>query len=154
MLLRWLMSPRGLAFDRWLVRVSGHSLLNRVFARQAGMQARPALLLETTGRRSGEPRQVALPYFELDGLLLVVGSKGGMPDDPFWVHNLRANPDVRICLKRRWESRQARIATAEERARLWPQLVATTPTYAGYAERAQGHREIPVVILGRRQQDR
>lgn len=147
MVLRWLMSPNGLAFDRWLVKVTGHSLLNRVFAKQTGMKPRPALVLETTGRRSGEARQVALPYFEMDGLLLIVGSKGGMPDDPFWVHNLRHQPKVRYCQRRRWHSGKARECLGEERARLWPRLVELAPVYADYAKRADGHREIPVIAL-------
>ena len=44
-LMKLLMSPSGLAFDRALVRWSGESLLNRVFARQAGFTPQPALLL-------------------------------------------------------------------------------------------------------------
>jgi deazaflavin-dependent oxidoreductase (nitroreductase family) len=39
----------------------------------------------------------------------------------------------------------AREATAEEKARLWPQLVAMYPDYAVYQTRTD--RQIPVVIL-------
>ncbi len=91
-LLNLLMSPAGLSFDRALVRWTGHSLLNRVFARQAGFAAQPALLLETRGRLSGRKRAAALPWFRIDGKLLIVGSKGGQPTDPAWVGNLRAEP--------------------------------------------------------------
>ncbi len=74
LLMKILMSPSGLAFDRTLVRWTGESLLNRVFARQAGFAPQPALLLETRGRRSGTSRQAVLPWFRIDGKLMVVGS--------------------------------------------------------------------------------
>jgi deazaflavin-dependent oxidoreductase (nitroreductase family) len=41
----------------------------------------------------------------------------------------------------------ATVATAEERARLWPQVVARNPQYARY--QAGTAREIPVVLLRR-----
>ena len=79
-LTKLLMSDAGLAFDRLLVRVTGESLLNRVFARQAGFAPQPALLLETRGRKSGARRRAVLPWFRIGDKLMVVGSKGGMPD--------------------------------------------------------------------------
>jgi deazaflavin-dependent oxidoreductase (nitroreductase family) len=143
--LQILMSPGGLSFDRALVRWTGHSLLNRVFARQAGFRPQPALLLETRGRKSGARRQAALPYFRIDGKLLVVGSKGGMPTDPAWVTNLRAEPAVRVWIARKAMDARARVTTGEERAALWAELLARVPTYAHYQSLTT--REIPVVIL-------
>ena len=121
-LLQILVSPAGLAFDRQLVRWTGHSLLNRLFARQAGFAPQPALLLETLGRRSGARRQAALPYFRIDGKLLIVGSKGGMPTDPAWVTNLRAEPAVRVWIARKPMNARARVSSGEERAALWAEL--------------------------------
>ena len=40
---------------------------------------------------------------------------------------------------------RARTADADERAVLWPQVIATSDRYADYADRTD--REIPVVIL-------
>ena len=132
LLMKILMSPSGLSFDRALVRWTGESLLNRVFARQAGFAPQPALLLETRGRRSGTA-------------LMVVGSKGGMPTDPAWVSNLREHPDVTVYIARKRHDARARIATGEERAALWTALTARVPTYAHYQSLTT--REIPVVIL-------
>jgi deazaflavin-dependent oxidoreductase (nitroreductase family) len=42
----------------------------------------------------------------------------------------------------------ARVATREERERLWPRAVATYRSYADYQKRTE--REIPLVILERR----
>ena len=140
-----LMSPAGLAFDRALVRLTGESLLNRVFARQAGFDPQPALLLETRGRKSGARRRAVLPWFRIDGKLLVVGSKGGMPTDPAWVTNLRAEPAVAVWIGRRRHAARARVAAGEERAALWAELVRRVPTYAHYQSLTT--REIPVVVL-------
>jgi len=145
LMMKILMSPAGLAFDRALVRWCGESLLNRVFARQAGFAPQPALLLETRGRKSGERRQAVLPWFRIDGKLVVVGSKGGMPTDPAWVGNLRAAAQVAVYIDRKRHAARARIATGEERAGLWAELTKRVPTYAHYQSLTT--REIPVVIL-------
>ena len=39
----------------------------------------------------------------------------------------------------------ARIATAEERARMWPKITERYKNYAGYQRRTE--REIPLVLL-------
>ena len=54
------------------------------------------LLLTTTGAKSAQPRLAPLAYFEIDGKLIIVGSKGGYEKSPDWVHNLRANPRAQI----------------------------------------------------------
>ena len=40
---------------------------------------------------------------------------------------------------------RARVATAEERARMWPLVTADHKNYAGYQEKTE--REIPLVLL-------
>lgn len=144
-MLNLLMSPTGLSIDRALVRWTGHSLLNRVFARQAGFAAQPALLLETRGRRSGRTRAAALPWFRIDGKLLIVGSKGGLPSDPAWVGNLRTESRVFVYIARKRIAAHARIAEGSERTALWKELVQRVPVYATY--QANTTREIPVVVL-------
>ena len=145
MLLKLMMSPAGLAFDRWMVQWFGISPLCRVFARMGGFEPRPALLLEVKGRRSGKTRAAALPYFEIDGRLFVVGSRGGGPVDPQWVTNLRADPHATITIARKPRQVVARIAGGNERADLWHKLVALVPTYAQYQTLTT--REIPLVIF-------
>jgi deazaflavin-dependent oxidoreductase (nitroreductase family) len=147
MLAKFLMSPKGMALDKLVVRYLGFSLLNHAFAGQAGIEPNPALLLETTGRRSGVRRSVVLPYFDVLGSTVVVGSKGGMPTDPFWVENLRAKPQASAIVSRRRRQLTARVAQGEERQRLWQCLTERVPTYAEYQELARAHREIPVLIL-------
>ncbi|MCK9894528.1 nitroreductase family deazaflavin-dependent oxidoreductase [Frankia sp. AgB32] len=104
-----------------------------------------ALLLTTTGRRSGEPRTNAL-IFARDGAdYLVVASLGGAPKDPLWYGNLVANPEARIQVRDQHLSVTARTATDEERPRLWKIVSTEWPNYNVYQERTD--RKIPVVVL-------
>ena len=146
-LTQWMLTPAGMAFDRWLVRWLGVSLLNTLFARSAGFTPQPALLMTTIGRKSGAPRSVALPYFQIGGQLMVVGSKGGAPTDPAWVTNLRHNPSCQLHINAKPHRAIARIAQGEQYEQFWETLCNTVPTYRGYAESAAPYRSIPVVLL-------
>jgi len=145
MLLKIMMSPAGLAFDRFMVRWTGISPLCRVFARMSGFPPQPPLLLTVKGRKSGRPRASVLPYFEIDGRMFVVGSRGGGPIDPQWVTNLRAEPNCTIVVGRKTRKVTARIAGGNERQGLWHDLVKQVPTYAHYQTLTT--REIPLVIF-------
>ena len=114
----------------------------RVGGRLAGM---PVLLLVTQGRTSGRRRVTPLTYFERDGAVVLVASYGGDDRDPGWYRNLRADSSVEVVRGRRREPMTARIATAEEKARLWPGIVATYDGYGRYQARTE--RDIPLVVL-------
>ena len=103
------------------------------------------LLLDHVGARSGRRRTTPLVYFEDGGDLVIVASKGGHPRHPAWFHNLRANPDTTAQVGSERRPVRARVASPQERERLWPRAVAT---YGGYADyQARTDREIPLVIL-------
>lgn len=107
----------------------------------------PVLELTTTGRKTGRPRSVMLtsPVREGDALV-VVASRGGDDHHPAWFLNLRDNPDVDVAVQGGPAQRmKARIATAEERERLWPRIAADYKNYAGYQTKTS--REIPLVML-------
>jgi deazaflavin-dependent oxidoreductase (nitroreductase family) len=104
----------------------------------------PICLLTTTGRKSGRPRTVPLCYLQDGANIVVVASVGGLPSNPQWFGNLRANPEVEIEIGRKRTGYRARQAEAAERDRLWPRLVELYPDYASY--QSWTDREIPVVI--------
>ncbi|HSD49049.1 MAG TPA: nitroreductase/quinone reductase family protein, partial [Actinomycetota bacterium] len=54
------------------------------------------ITLTTTGRRSGRPRDVTLYAFEDGDAMVIVGSLGGAPRDPWWAANLRAEPRATV----------------------------------------------------------
>jgi len=107
----------------------------------------PVLELTTIGRKSGQPRSVMLTSPMTDGdAIVVVASAGGNDDNPAWLLNVRANPDVEVALKGKSKQKmKAHIATADERARLWPQITSKYKNYGQYQTKTQ--REIPLVLL-------
>lgn len=144
-------TPFGAAFDRLCVRWIGHSPVSMIFASSEGVDYNPPLLLTTRGRRSGEKRTVVLPYFAAGkGRIAIVGSRGGMPTDPHWALNLRADPSATVFLKRQSIAVEAKLATGSERELLWGSITTRSPVYLTYQKRAAGHREIPVFVLSAR----
>jgi deazaflavin-dependent oxidoreductase (nitroreductase family) len=107
----------------------------------------PALELTTTGRKSGQPRSVMLTSPVQEGTtIVVVASRGGDDHHPAWFLNLRDNPQVEVSMNGQPRRRMtAHVATPEERARLWPRVIADHKNYAGYQTKTE--REIPLVLL-------
>ena len=126
-----------------------HRILLKVSGGRAGWTAMgmPVLELTTTGRKSGQPRQVMLtsPWQE-GSVLVVVASRGGDDNAPAWFLNLQENPDVEVSLQgAAAQPMRARVASPAERERLWPLVTADHSNYAGYQTRTT--REIPLVLL-------
>jgi F420H(2)-dependent quinone reductase len=110
----------------------------------------PMLLLDHLGAKSSIKRTVPLLYIRDGDDLVLVASKGGFPQHPAWFHNLRANPDTTVQVGSERRAVHARVATAEERERLWPRVVEAYTGYETYQSRTG--RKIPLVILERRGQ--
>lgn len=114
----------------------------RVAGHLAGM---PVLLLTTRGRRSGRPHTVPLTWFADGDAVVVVASYAGDDRHPGWYRNLLAHPDVDVTRGRLREPMTARPATAGEKGRLWPRIVATYDGYRRYQARTE--RDIPLAVL-------
>jgi deazaflavin-dependent oxidoreductase (nitroreductase family) len=126
-------------FHRSVFKASG----GRVAGKALGM---PVLVLTTTGRTSGKPRQTMLTSpLQVGDTVVLVASFGGDDREPSWCRNLRKDPNVRIVMRGRDEARRARVADPAERAELWPKITAAHANYAGYQRKTS--REIPVVLL-------
>lgn len=128
---------------------AAHRALLRLSGGKLGWQASkmPVLELTTTGRKSGQSRAVMLtsPLQEGD-TVVVVASRGGDDQHPAWFLNLRDQPAVEVAWKGEPKRpMQAHVATAEERARMWPLITADHKNYAGYQTKTD--REIPLVLL-------
>ena len=104
------------------------------------------LLLDHVGARSGKKRTSPLLYFPDGENVILIASKGGYPKHPAWYHNLVANSDAIVQIGGERRPVRARVATAQERERLWPMAEKTYRGYADYQKRSKG-REIPLVIL-------
>jgi deazaflavin-dependent oxidoreductase (nitroreductase family) len=115
----------------------------KLFNRGAGM---PVLMLTTTGRKSGQPRDTMLTTPLQDGdRIVLVASNNGQDRDPAWLLNLRENPKVEVTMDGTTRSMTARVADPEEKAGLWPRITADHAHYGGY--QAKTDRDIPVVVL-------
>jgi len=123
---------------RVILRGTGGRVLNSAL----GMQV---VELHTVGRKSGLPRSTMLTAPVVDGQRIVlVASKGGDDRDPDWYRNLMAHPDAELTVDGQRRQVRARRASAEEKAELWPRVVAAYGGYAGYQRRTQ--RDIPLVL--------
>ena len=105
----------------------------------------PMLLLDHVGARSLKQRTTPLVYVRDGRSLVIVASKGGHHRHPAWFHNLKAHPDTEVQVGAERIAVTAHVATAQERERLWPRVVATYGGYEGYQRRTT--REIPLVVL-------
>ena len=114
--------------------------------RVGGMfDGKPLLILHTTGAKTGQLREIPLMYQSLEGGYAVFASKGGAPGNPAWLHNLKANPGVKVELGIKTVAATARVADSYERQPIWERQVADYPQFGEYQENTD--RTIPVVIL-------
>jgi deazaflavin-dependent oxidoreductase (nitroreductase family) len=106
----------------------------------------PVVILTTTGRKSGKQRETMLTApVHNDDRVVLVASYGGDDRHPAWFLNLRDNPDVELEMRGKKRPMLARVATAEEKSALWPDV---TEAYKGYAQyQTKTERDIPLVIL-------
>jgi F420H(2)-dependent quinone reductase len=104
-------------------------------------------LLTTTGRKSGQPRTTPLNCMADGDRWLLVASYGGDDRDPQWFKNLQANADATLQVGPDTFPVRATVASPEEKATLWPKVVAAYKGYEGYQRKTS--RDIPVVILTR-----
>jgi deazaflavin-dependent oxidoreductase (nitroreductase family) len=144
------MDPRDVAWSVVGRAMDGHALVYRASGGLIGHRfpgILPMLLLDHVGAKSGRKRTSPLGYFKDGDDVVIVASKGGHPRNPAWFHNLKANPNTTVQIGSERRPVRARVATAEERDRLWPKAVEAYGGYAGYQKRTK--RKIPLVILER-----
>jgi deazaflavin-dependent oxidoreductase (nitroreductase family) len=105
----------------------------------------PVILFTHTGNKTGAIRKTPLMRVKDGERYVLVGSQGGAPKDPMWVHNLRANPTIELRDKTVVSPMRVReVKDPGERARLWSLAVAAFPPYADYQAKTQ--RQIPLFV--------
>ena len=134
-----LMARSANVVHRGLVKATG----GRIGGTGYGM---PVVILTTTGRKSGKERTTMLtsPVHD-DNRVVLVASYGGDDRHPAWFLNLRDNPDVELEMHGTKRAMRARVASAEEKATLWPEVTTAHKGYAQYQTKTD--RDIPLVIL-------
>jgi len=105
----------------------------------------PVIIVTHIGNKTGAIRKTPLMRVKDGDSYVLIGSQGGAPKNPAWVHNLRVNPDVEIRDETVVQKMRVRDVEDEaERSRLWKLAVAAYPPYADYQKRTS--RRIPVFV--------
>ena len=105
----------------------------------------PVIIVTHRGNKTGAIRKTPLMKVKDGNNYVLVGSVGGAPNNPVWVYNLRARPDVELRDHTAVQPMRVREVTdAAERARLWKLAVAAFPPYEEY--QAKTTRQIPVFV--------
>jgi F420H(2)-dependent quinone reductase len=105
----------------------------------------PVIIVTNVGNKTGAIRKTPLMRVADGDSYVLVGSQGGAPKDPVWVHNLRADPEVEIRDKTVVKKMKVREVTdPAERERLWKLAVAAFPPYEDYRKKTT--RQIPVFV--------
>jgi deazaflavin-dependent oxidoreductase (nitroreductase family) len=111
------------------------------------------LLLTTTGARTGQRRAVPLTYVPDGDRYIVTAGNAGSDRHPAWYRNLIANPDdITVEVGDETFKAVAVIADEPERSALYDLFAAAYPVLDDY--QARTNRQIPIVILTRREQSR
>ena len=105
----------------------------------------PVIIVTNRGNKTGAIRKTPLMRVKDGDNYILVGSKGGAPNNPVWVYNLRADVNVEIRDETELHTMRVReVEGADERARLWELAVAAFPPYEEYQGRTT--RTIPVFV--------
>jgi deazaflavin-dependent oxidoreductase (nitroreductase family) len=120
----WLFSRSLARVDRAAERLSrGRVSVPRLLA---GL---PVLVLTSTGRRSGRPRETYLIAVPFQDTLALLGTNFGQAATPAWVLNLEADPRASVAHRSVRRAVVARAATEVEQAAV---LAGSREVYAGY----------------------
>lgn len=103
------------------------------------------LLLHHVGRKSGRALNSILQYYRHDDEIVIVGSKGGLPQHPVWYLNLLARPACEVEIGAFRSRAVARTLLGAERARWWQRVTTEQPVQLEYQARTT--REIPLIML-------
>ena len=107
----------------------------------------PMILVTHTGAKTGKPYTTPLVYTRDGDRVVVIASKRGAPNNPAWYHNLVAHPTVTLEIGTESFKAKARVATGDERERLYNQQAAQMAVFNEY--RAKTTRKIPVIVFER-----
>jgi deazaflavin-dependent oxidoreductase (nitroreductase family) len=137
------------------MKATGHNLktieeFQAKKGRGVGIFGDHVLLMTAKGSKSGEAITTPLVYGRDGKDYVIVASKGGAPDNPKWLGNLKANPQVEIQVGngqtiQTIKAQAQPVESGPERDRLFQEMAKIWPDYLNYQKRTE--RTIPVVRL-------
>lgn len=135
------------AFSRWMQGRMNARVNRKIRGGRSQFMGMDVLILNTVGRRSGQPRETPVAWFaDGEDAWLIVASGGGSMH-PDWYVNLMAHPD-RASIE--LPGRDAvpvtpRRLDGSDREQAWQRIAAAQPRIAKYQSKSD--REYPVVRL-------
>ncbi len=108
------------------------------FSAAGGPATTPCLILETAGRKSGQPHRLPLIYGKAAQNFVIVASKGGAPEHPAWFLNLQAQPAVKFQVADKKYRCRARAAASPEREKLFDMMAQLYPRISTISTRRNG----------------
>ena len=132
-------------FIKWFMAIN--AFLIRISRGRIGSQlgTQTILILNTVGRKSGQPRSIPIAYFFHEGKYLVVESNWGRDNHADWYFNLKSQPQVSIEVKGKVLQVNARFAEGEEYVRLWEYVTKRHAPYLEYQKMTT--RKLPIAIF-------
>jgi len=132
-LIKWFMTVNA-----FLIRISR----GRVGAK---LGTQTILLLETTGRKTGQLREVPIAYFFHEGKYLIVASNWGKEKNADWYLNLLKYPRAKLTVNGKSIQVTAHDTQGDEYTRLWDWATKQHPPYLNYQKMTS--RQIPIVVF-------
>jgi deazaflavin-dependent oxidoreductase (nitroreductase family) len=132
------MKRRATRLHAWVYRRSGGRILGR-------LGGQPVLLLQTTGRRSGQTRTSPVQYISHGEDFAIAAADHGARHPPAWYLNLRADGRARVRVKSKEFDVTARETSGDERTELWDKLIAAN-RYLSKVQSKAG-RQLPLLIV-------
>jgi deazaflavin-dependent oxidoreductase (nitroreductase family) len=114
-------------------------------AEGADFMGGPCIILTSVGAKSAKLRKTPLIRVTDGTSYVVIGSMGGAPTNPQWVHNLRAEPAVQLQDGPTVHELVAREVDGDEKATWWRLATEVWPDYDTYQSSTE--RVIPLFVL-------
>ena len=130
---------------QWFMRINAFLLRasHGRFGNKLGTQT--ILLLETIGRKTGQPREIPIAYFFHEGKYLIVASNWGKDSNADWYLNLLKNPRAKLTVNGNVIRVEAHVAHDDEYVRWWNFVTEKHPPYMNYQKMTTRH--IPIVLF-------
>ena len=134
-------------FIKWFMSLN--TLLLRISHGRIGSKlgTQTILILHTTGRKSGQEREIPIAYFDFEDRYLIVASNWGKDRQADWYLNLKKDPHARLEINGKIISVTAREVEGEEYDRLWKFATKRNPPYLNYQKMTTRH--IPIMVFER-----
>jgi deazaflavin-dependent oxidoreductase (nitroreductase family) len=104
----------------------------------------PIMVVQTKGAKTQKIRNIPLIYVHEHGFPILVASLGGMPKNPSWYYNVKANPELKISTIHDSRNYIAEELSKEKKEVLWPLICSFYPAYETYQNNTS--RDIPVFL--------